>query len=65
MSFRHILIWDIVASTQVRSRMASVELDGIGPPTNGLTTRSAGMVNVFMSIETCLYKQVVDFVDFV
>jgi hypothetical protein len=51
MNFRHILIWDIVASTQVRSRMASVELDGILLPTNGLTTSSAGMVNVFMSIE--------------
>jgi len=36
---------------QVRSRMASVELDGILLPTNGLTTSSAGMVNVFMSIE--------------
>jgi len=46
MNFRHILIWDIVASTQVRSRMASVELDGIGPPTNGLTISSAGMVNI-------------------
>ena len=49
MDFRHILIGDIVVSTQVRSRMAS--LDGIVPPTNGLTIGSAGMVNVFLSIE--------------
>jgi glycosylphosphatidylinositol deacylase len=34
---------------QVRSRMAS--LDGIVPSTNGMTIGSAGMVNVFMSME--------------
>jgi len=34
---------------QVRSRMAS--LDGLVPPTNGLTIGSSGMVNVFLSME--------------
>lgn len=34
---------------QVRSRMAS--LDGIVPPTNGLTIGAAGMVNVFLSTD--------------
>lgn len=38
-----------VAPKQVRSRMAS--LDGIVPPTNGLTIGAAGMVNVFLSTE--------------
>ncbi|KAG0570658.1 hypothetical protein KC19_6G178400 [Ceratodon purpureus] len=34
---------------QVRSRMSS--LDGIVPPTNGLTVNTAGMVNIWMSME--------------
>lgn len=34
---------------QVRSRMAS--LDGIVPPTHGLTVATAGMVNVWLSME--------------
>jgi len=34
---------------QVRSRMSS--LDGIVPPTHGLTVDTAGMVNIWMSME--------------